>query len=111
MYRKQRKRIAPARVVEFLLLDEEFPRAIRYCVNEAAESLDRITAHSQDHLHCSAQKAMAELKADLESVDVESLLSKGLHRFIDQLQVKMNGVGAAIHETFFAIRPEKEAAV
>lgn len=111
MYRKQRKRIAPAKVVEFLLLDEEFPRAIRYCVNEASESLDRIASLSPVHQDCPAKKAMDELKADLGSVNVEALLDKGLHKFIDQLQLKMNSVGAAIHETFFAVRPEEEVAV
>ena len=43
MYRKRHGRIAPERVVEFLLLDKEFPRAIRYCLVRARESLHAIS--------------------------------------------------------------------
>ena len=32
MYRKRYGRISPDRIVEFLLLDGEFPRALRYCI-------------------------------------------------------------------------------
>ena len=32
MYRKRYGRIAPDRIVEFLLLDREFPRSVRYCI-------------------------------------------------------------------------------
>ena len=35
MYRKRHGRIAPERIVEFLLLDSEFPRAVRYCIGLA----------------------------------------------------------------------------
>src|SRR5712692_7195966 len=43
MYRKRHGRIAPERIVEFLMLDGEFPRAIRYCVSRADRSLHAIT--------------------------------------------------------------------
>ena len=36
MYRKRHGRIAPDRIVEFLLLDTEFPRAIQYCLARRA---------------------------------------------------------------------------
>src|ERR1700686_3773252 len=35
MYRKRHGRIAPDRIVEFLLLEKEFPRAIQYCLVRA----------------------------------------------------------------------------
>ena len=34
-YRKQRGRISPLEIVEFLVTDREFPRAIRHCVEIA----------------------------------------------------------------------------
>lgn len=105
MYRKEHKRIAPAKVVEFLLLDAAFPRAIRYCIDQASDALDSIVALAPELSDCSAKQAMALLRSDIETVQVDAILNDGLHKFIDQLQVKMNNVGSAIHETFFAIRP------
>ena len=43
MYRKRFQEISPTRIVEFLVLDREFPRAIHYCVNAAEESLRAIS--------------------------------------------------------------------
>ena len=43
MYRKRHGRISPTRIVEFLLLDSEFPRAIHHCLKAARESLHAIS--------------------------------------------------------------------
>ena len=43
MYRKNYGRIAPPDVVEFLVLDREFPRAMRFCIKSANESLQSVT--------------------------------------------------------------------
>ena len=39
----QNGRITPADVVEFLVMDPEFPRAVRFCIKSASESLQAIT--------------------------------------------------------------------
>ena len=46
MYRKRHGRIAPERIVEFLLLEKEFPRAIQYCLMRARESRARHLRHA-----------------------------------------------------------------
>ena len=50
MYRKLYGRISPERIVEFLLLDSEFPRAVRYCIGLADQSLHAITGAPRGHL-------------------------------------------------------------
>src|SRR4029077_12364791 len=42
MYRQRHGRITPNRVVDFLVLDREFPRAVLYCLTQAYESLHAI---------------------------------------------------------------------
>ena len=46
MYRKRHGRIVPKAIVEFLLLDSEFPRAIRFCLNAARDSLHAISGNA-----------------------------------------------------------------
>jgi uncharacterized alpha-E superfamily protein len=36
---------------------------------------------------------------------VDDIIEDGLHEFLDGLQAKLNVVGDAIFETFFALRP------
>jgi uncharacterized alpha-E superfamily protein len=105
MYRKRFGRIVPARVIEFLLLERKFPRAIRYCLVKAERSLHAITGTSIDTAETSAERLMGRLRSELEYGDVREIVAEGLHEYLDAFQTKLNAVGEAIHDTFFALRP------
>ncbi len=105
MYRKRHGRMAPDRVAEFLLLDREFPRAVHYCLIKGEESLHAVTDTPLGTFRNPAEQRLGQLRSELGYARVEEILSVGLHEFLDALQVKLNSVGDAIFETFFAMRP------
>lgn len=105
MYRKRYGRIAPDRVVDFLLLDREFPRAVHACLIGGAESLHAISGTPTGTFRNTAERRLGQLRAELGYARVEDILVGGLHEFLDGLQVKLNLIGDAIFETFFALRP------
>jgi uncharacterized alpha-E superfamily protein len=105
MYRKTCGRIDPRSVVEFLVLDKEFPRAIRYCVSRAEESLRAITGSIPGTYGNRAEQLLGRLRAELDFASTDEIISSGLHEFLDELQANLNDVGVAIHETFFAAEP------
>jgi uncharacterized alpha-E superfamily protein len=105
MYRKRYGRIAPDRVVDFLLLDREFPRAVHSCLIGAEESLHAISGTPVGTFRNSAEQRLGQLRSELGFARVDDILAGGLHEFLDALQLKLNAVGDAIHETFFALRP------
>jgi len=105
MYRKRHGRIAPDRIVEFLLLDGEFPRALRYCIGRADRSLHVITGSSPDRYSCSSEQRLGLLRGELDFTHVEGILSGGLHEFCDALQGKMNTIDECISNDFFAQQP------
>lgn len=105
MYRKRHGRIAPDRIVEFLLLDREFPRAVHSCLNIAEESLHATSGTPVGTFRNPAEQRLGQLRSELGYARVEDILEHGLHEFLDGLQVKLNAVGDAIFETFFALRP------
>lgn len=102
MYRKAHGRIVPLRVADFLLMDREFPRSVRYCVGHAEESLLMITGGSRGNFLNSAEQRMGRLRSELDYTTIDEILAGGLHEFIDHFQEKLNGVGDAISNTFFA---------
>ena len=104
MYRKRYGRISPERVVEFLLLDPEFPRAIRYCLMAARESVHAISGTAAGMFRNPAERLLYELCSDVAYAQVEDVIAGGLHEYLDTLQTKMNRVSDGIHETFFAAR-------
>lgn len=102
MYRKRFGRIAPAQVAEFLLLDRDFPRAVHYCLLRSEESLLAITGGTPGTFHTVAEQRLGRLRSDLDYTHIGEVIQGGLHEFIDAFQTKLNLVGDAIHETFFA---------
>jgi uncharacterized alpha-E superfamily protein len=102
MYRKRHGKITPANVADFLILDREFPRAMHFCLLEAEQSLTAITGNRGGRIYTSAEQALGRLRSELNYSRIDEVIEQGLHEFIDNFQVKLNGVGEAIYETFFA---------
>lgn len=105
VYRQQYGRVSPPRVVEFLVLDPEFPRAMHFCLRRADESLHAISGTPQGSFRNAAEQKLGQLRAELDFTRVSDIMRTGVHEFIDDFQIKLNGIGTAIHDTFFAMRP------
>ncbi len=108
MYRKRYHRIGPAQVIEFLVFDREFPRAINYCLTKADESLHVITGNAPKVSSCKAERILGKLCADLQFADVNEIVDRGVHEYLDAFQARLNAVGDSIFITFFARRPSQE---
>ena len=106
MYRKRFGRISPERIVEFLLLDAEFPRAVRYCMGFADQSLHSITGTRPGAFSCAAEQRIGMLRSELDFAHVDSILKSGLHEFFDALETKMNTIDECVLGDFFAQRPQ-----
>ncbi|MDZ4859802.1 MAG: alpha-E domain-containing protein [Candidatus Hydrogenedentes bacterium] len=108
-YRKKHGRIEPDRVAQFLVLDREFPRAVLYCVNEADESLHAISRTPEDGYSNRAEQRIGQLASELAYADIQTVLAEGLHEYLDTLQAKLNSIGDAIFDTYFALEPQPVA--
>jgi uncharacterized alpha-E superfamily protein len=104
MYRKKHGRIVPSRIVQFLLLDDEFPRSARFCLNRARESLHAITGTPPGSFRNPPEKLLGQICSDLAYTQVDEVINAGLHEYLDDFQTRMNRVGSGIFEEFFALR-------
>ena len=105
MYRKRYGRIAPDRIVEFLLLDGEFPRSFRFCIGLADRALHAMTGTPVGTFACPSEQCMGALRSELDFTTVESILAGGLHEFCDAVQTRMNTIDECISGDFFEQRP------
>lgn len=105
MYCKQHGRISPNPVAEFLILNPNFPRAIRYCLIKAEDSLRAIAGSESDRHNNLAEQRLGRLRSEMDYIDMAEILSGGLHEFFDGFQIKLNRTDDAIYQTFFALRP------
>ena len=110
MYRKKHGLLTPTKVVEFLLLEGKFPRAIRYCIVKAERSIYAITESPMKMGESPAERAIGAMRATLDAGDVQGIVGGGLHEYLDAFQTRLNAASEAIYETFFALRPLAPAA-
>jgi uncharacterized alpha-E superfamily protein len=101
MYRKKYGRILPRNIADFLLMDREFPRAIRYCIASAERSLHAVTGTPMESFQYPSEQLMGVLSSELNSTNVPRVLNNGLHEYLDGLQTKMNAVGHDLLKDFF----------
>src|SRR5208282_4934085 len=101
MYRKKHGRITPRNIVDFLVLDLQFPRAIRHCLRVADESLHAITGTPLGSCVFPSERSLAPLRAELDYTAVENSIRQGLHEYLDALQARMNAIDDNLMRDFF----------
>jgi uncharacterized alpha-E superfamily protein len=104
MYRQTRGKISPRNVVDFLVLDPDFPRSIRHSLARAVDSLEVITGGAG----CDATHLLGALRRDLDGMDVDEMIHAGLHEYLDDFQIRLNEVGNQLHKDFFALRSQTQ---
>jgi len=105
MYRKKYGRILPRNIVELLIMDRQFPRAILFCIIRANESLHAITGTSLASSEALSEQLMTSLTDELNTATVDMIIRGCLHEYLDRLQTKMNAVGDGLLADFFVWRP------
>ncbi|MDP1797031.1 MAG: alpha-E domain-containing protein [Planctomycetaceae bacterium] len=105
MYRKAHGRITPAQVAEFLILNRDFPRAMRFCLIRGEQSLLSITGGASGTFRNRAEQRLGRLRSELDYSNIDEIMQSGLHEFVDRFQNRLNAVGEAVSETFFAVKP------
>lgn len=111
MYRKRHHGITPKRVVDFMVLDRNFPRAIMHCVQMANASAHAISGSPEGTFWNVAEKRLGQLGSELAYLTVDEIVSMGLHEFLDSLQTKLNLIGDGIFETFITKEPLESVSV
>lgn len=108
MYRKRYQELDVRHVVDFLVLDRQFPRSIQYCLFEAERSLHAITGCPVGAFSCKAEQLLGRLCSDLSYTEIDTLIKSGLHESVDDLQARLNAIGEAVFDRFFAVAPTPE---
>ena len=108
MYRKKYGRIAPRDVVDFLVMDREFPRSVHYCINRANDSLHAITGTPLGSFRYRSEQLLGQLRAELDFTSLDAIIQQGIHEYLDALQEKMNAIDASVREDFVLRRPDSQ---
>jgi uncharacterized alpha-E superfamily protein len=92
--------VHPRLVAEFLLLDDNFPRSLRFCVSELNRALRRISGVAEGHFCNDAEKLTGRFLAELQFSGIDEIFEVGLHRYLDNTQTKLNNIGEALFRAY-----------
>ena len=106
MYRKKFGQIDPRNIVDFLVLDLEFPRSIHFCIVSADESLHAITGTAMGSFRHPSERQLGKLRAELDFASLGGLIRNGLHEYLDTLQAKINTIDASLSTDFVSREPQ-----
>jgi uncharacterized alpha-E superfamily protein len=96
MYRlRMRTRVRRADVLEFLLRDDQFPRACLFCIRQVELSLHSLPRSE------AALDLLEDLRRFLANATLATLSQPGMHELIDMLQLHVNNVHGSLAETYF----------
>lgn len=92
--------VQPALVAEFLLLSDEFPRSVRFCVRGLDRALRSISGVAEGRFCNDAEKLAGRLLAELQFSTADDIFDIGLHTYIDVAQAKLNAIGDALFQAY-----------
>jgi uncharacterized alpha-E superfamily protein len=99
--------LRPARVIEFLLLNEQFPHSIRFSVDmveQALNAIDRMTETKRAGL---VSRLIGKLKSDLSFSQVDEIIESGLSSYLDEIQKQSGRIHSAIYDVYISYPIEK----
>jgi uncharacterized alpha-E superfamily protein len=96
----------PTRVAGFLLLNQAFPRSVHHCVREADRLLGEVKSRYMLRHGNAAAEELDRLRAVLGTLDIATILSEGLHEFLDLMQQQLSAVTRDLSTAFFGYPPE-----
>jgi len=87
-------------VAGFLLLNDQFPRSTRSCIDAVATALDRLGQMGVVAPDNSI-RSLAELRADFERQTIKNIVGYGLHEYLDGVQLRLLELAEELGHTFF----------
>ncbi|MBV9128459.1 MAG: alpha-E domain-containing protein, partial [Verrucomicrobia bacterium] len=82
--------IAPWKVAEFLILNDQFPRAVRFCIHRFDAALHRISGVAEDRYSCEAERLSGRLRGEVDYTSITEIFQQhGLHQYLDRMQKRL----------------------
>ena len=99
MFHRRNSNVTPHNVAEFLLLSEDFPRSLRYCLEKAELCLKNIAFPIKSNAE--SIRLLGKLRSDISFTTIEEIIDHGLHEQIEKVQIRLNELGNQIWKDFF----------
>lgn len=94
--------IQPRLILRFLLLDEDFPRSLRFSTAQIEEHLTSLTKSLAVSPDVSPERLAGRLRARMQYADMHEIDALGARTFLATIGEECAAIHDALHETFVA---------
>jgi uncharacterized alpha-E superfamily protein len=101
--------LTPARVVDFLLFNPNFPRSVYFCVREVDSALHELKTRFGVRGGNAVADGLDALRAILAGRSAEEVLGGSLHDFVDFVQSALIDITDRLAAAFFGQKPPEVA--
>lgn len=94
--------VRPERVTEFLLLNAEFPRSIRFSATRVEEALGALARYGGRSDSTRAERLSGRLRASLDYTQVDEVVSEGPYAYLNAVGRQCMQIHAAMYQTYIS---------
>jgi uncharacterized alpha-E superfamily protein len=98
--------LRPNRMVEFLLYNEDFPHSVRFCIEQVQIGLQSIADGTAVSKNSRVNRLAGRLRSALSFDQVDELIARGTHAYLEDIHRQCSQVHTAIYETYVAYAVE-----
>jgi uncharacterized alpha-E superfamily protein len=87
-------------IVEFLLLDEEFPHSIHFSIKMMRAALNVIAEATDTRKNSQVYRQIGRLKAMLDFDQIDEIIADGLQAYLNNIQRQCSQIHGTIYQTY-----------
>jgi uncharacterized alpha-E superfamily protein len=94
--------LRPERITEFLLLNPELPRSVRFAeevIQSSLQTLAKITGAAKTGR---AERLAGRLRATLDYAQLDEIMADNVHAFLESIQRQCSSIHTAVHQQYIA---------
>jgi uncharacterized alpha-E superfamily protein len=95
------------KILEFLLLDEQFPHSIRYSINNAEKALKAIDKFTETKRSAPVTRLIGKLRSDLDYAQIDEIIENGLSGYLEKLRADCDKVHEAFNTVYISYEVDK----
>ena len=102
--------IRPERIVEFLLLNAECPRSVRFAAESLQAAFQAIAVEAGSRKSARVVRLAGRLRAALGFGQIDEIMEGGLHAYLGDIQRQCGEIHAAVQQAYVAYPVESALA-
>jgi len=99
--------LSQSAVAGFLLFHAQFPRSVSSCIRQVDMRLSELRSNYRLRRGSRALEELDELCAVLDDTTIDDVITKGLHEFVDWVQIKLIRTHSELGAAFFGYAAEE----